>query len=43
MVQWTSRQKPDLAPEEAKRQTLAYMGQMPAWRDHPKVKAALAR
>ncbi len=38
MVQWMSRQKPDLSPDEAKKQTLAYMAEMPAWRDHPKVK-----
>ena len=40
MVQWTSRQKPDLSPDEAQKQTLEYMAQMPAWRDHPKVKGA---
>jgi hypothetical protein len=43
MVQWMSRQKPGLSPEEARQQTLAYMAQMPAWRDHPKVKAALGK
>ncbi len=43
MVQWWSRQKPDLSADEAKRQTLAYMAQMPAWRDHPKVKAGLPK
>jgi hypothetical protein len=31
MVQWMSRQ------------TLAHMAQMPAWRDHPKVKAAAGK
>jgi hypothetical protein len=41
MVQWTSREKPDLSLAEAQQQTLAYMAQMPAWRDHPKVKAAV--
>ena len=40
MVQWMSRQKPDLSPAEARKQTLAYIAQMPAWRDHPKVKEA---
>ena len=40
MVQWMSRQKPNLSPDEAQKQTLATMAQMPAWRDHPKVKAA---
>jgi hypothetical protein len=43
MVQWTSRQKPELSSDEAERQTLAYMAQMPAWRDHPKVKGASTR
>jgi hypothetical protein len=38
MVQWMSGQKPGLSIEEAQRQTLAYMAEMPAWRDHPKVK-----
>ena len=43
MVQWMSRQKPDLSRQEAQKQTLAYMAQMPAWRDHPKVKSAGAK
>jgi hypothetical protein len=43
MVQWMARQKPGLSPDEARAQTLAYMAQMPAWRDHPKVKAAVAK
>jgi hypothetical protein len=43
MVQWMSRQKPELSRDEAQRQTLAYMAQMPAWRDHPKVKAAAGK
>ena len=43
MVQWTSRQKPDLPVQEVEKQTLAYMATMPAWRDHPKLKAALGK
>ena len=43
MVQWMLRQKPGISPEEAKQATLTYMAQMPAWRDHPKVKAAASR
>jgi hypothetical protein len=43
MVQWMLGQKPGLALAEARQQTLAYMAQMPAWRDHPKVKAASAK
>ncbi len=43
MVQWTSRRNPEISLDEAQRQTLATMAQMPAWRDHPKVKAAAGR
>jgi hypothetical protein len=43
MVQWMSREKPGLSHDEAQKQTLAYMAQMPAWRDHPKVKAGVGR
>jgi Putative zinc ribbon domain len=43
MVQWMSRQKPDLPLEEARKQTLAYMAEMPAWKDNPKLKAALGK
>jgi hypothetical protein len=43
MVQWMSRQNPGLPLGEAKKQTLAYMTTMPAWRDHPKLKAALGK
>ena len=43
MVQWMSRQKPGLSPDDAKKQTLDYMAQMPAWRDHPKVKAGAGK
>ncbi len=43
MVQWTLRQKPGLSPAEAKKQTLAFMAGMPAWREHPQLKAALGK
>ena len=39
MVQWTMREKPDLPLAEARKETLAYMARMPAWRDNPKLKA----
>lgn len=39
MVQFTTRQKPGLARAEAERETLAYMARMPAWKDHPRVRA----
>jgi hypothetical protein len=43
MVQWTLREKPGLSEADAQKQTLAYMAQMPAWRDRPELKAALAK
>ena len=43
MVQWMARQKPGLSTDEARQQTFAYMAEMPAWRDHPKVKAAVGK
>jgi hypothetical protein len=39
MVQWQMRQKPTLDRKTAEQETLVYMGKMPAWKDHPKVKA----
>lgn len=43
MVQWTLRQHPGTSQADAEKQTLAYMSRMPAWRDHPQVKAGLAK
>jgi hypothetical protein len=43
MVQWMTRQKRNLSQADAEKETLAYMSQMPAWKDHPKVKAATAK
>ena len=40
MGQFMMRQNPRLTPGEAQKQALAYMAQMPAWRDHPQLKAA---
>ncbi len=40
MAQWMLRQEQAATREEAEKKTLAYMATMPAWRDHPKVKAA---
>ncbi len=42
MMQWTKREKPDLDQKVAEQQTLAYMATMPAWKDHPELKARLA-
>jgi hypothetical protein len=39
MTQWAIR-KDGLDPEDAKKKTREYMGQMPAWRDHPALKTA---
>jgi len=39
MVQWQQRQEPRASRAELERKTLAYMATMPAWKDHPKVKA----
>ena len=40
MVQWVQRQENATSRADAERKTLAYMATMPAWRDHPKVRAA---
>lgn len=40
MVQWQLRKNPDTARARAERETLAYMAKMPAWREHPRVRAA---
>ncbi len=39
MVQWMWRERPALSRAEAEQQTLAYMKDMPAWRDDPALKA----
>jgi hypothetical protein len=40
MVQWTMKRGNDLSRTKAEEDTLAYMATMPAWRNHPRVKAA---
>ena len=42
MSQWMQKQEQSLSREEAETQALAHMATMPAWKDHPKVKAAQA-
>ncbi len=42
MVQWMQRQEQAASREEAEKKTLDYMATMPAWRDHPKVRATQA-
>lgn len=39
--QWTLRRQPDLDPAAARRQTLQFMATMPAWSDHPDLRAEL--
>ena len=39
MVQWQARRAPQASRAELEQQTLAYMATMPAWREHPRVKA----
>jgi len=41
MVGWQMRQTPGMTRERAERDTFAFMGKMPAWKDHPRVVAAL--
>ncbi|MBI5487904.1 MAG: hypothetical protein HY905_11270 [Deltaproteobacteria bacterium] len=43
MVQWQARQNPQATRAALERQTLAHMATMPAWKDHPRVKAAAER
>jgi hypothetical protein len=40
MVQWQGRREPGASRAELEKKTLAYMAGMPAWKDHPRVKAA---
>jgi hypothetical protein len=40
MVQWQGKREPNASRAELETKTLEYMARMPAWRDHPRVKAA---
>lgn len=40
MVAWQARRFPDKGRELLEAETLAFMAKMPAWKDHPKVRAA---
>jgi hypothetical protein len=40
MVEWQIRKNPGTPRDRAERETLAYMAKMPAWKDHPRVRAA---
>ncbi len=39
MVAWQARRSPGAARAELEAATLAYLATMPAWRDHPRVRA----
>jgi len=41
MVSWQQRRHPEQSRDEAEKATIAWMATMPAWRDHPEVKARL--
>lgn len=43
MVQWVVRQKPDTPRADAEKQTVEFMGTMPAWKDHPALAARRAQ
>ena len=36
---WHKRQRPDATPAALQRGVLAYMATMPAWQDHPRIRA----
>jgi hypothetical protein len=40
MVSWQARRSPDSSRAELEAATLAYLATMPAWRDHPRVRAS---
>lgn len=42
MVQWALREDTSLTRPAAEANTLAYMAKMPAWAQHPRVRAAAA-
>ena len=43
MIGWQMRQKPGLSRNQAEADTLVFMAEMPAWKNHPKVLAAASR
>lgn len=40
MVQFMARQEPKASRADLERRTLAHMAETPAWKDHPRVRAA---
>jgi hypothetical protein len=43
MVAWQARRSPGKNRETLEAETLAYMAKMPAWKDHPKLRAFAQR
>jgi hypothetical protein len=41
MVSWQARKTPGASRGEIEKETLAFMARMPAWKDHPRVKAGV--
>ena len=41
MIQWQARREPNASRAELEKKTLAYMGTMPAWKEHARVKAGV--
>ena len=39
MIAWQARKQPSASRAELESATLAFMAKMPAWRDHPRVRA----
>lgn len=39
MIAWQQRKTPDASRADLERATLAFMATMPAWKDHPRVRA----
>ena len=40
MIAWQQRKTPEKSRAELEAMTLAYMAKMPAWKEHPRVRAA---
>jgi hypothetical protein len=40
MVQWQAKREPGTSRVDLEKKTLARMASMPAWKEHPRVKAA---
>ena len=43
MIQWNRREHPDEAPEQVEKQTLEFMRERPAWKDHPSLLEKLGK